>query len=1012
VAGAGLDGYLRPLRIERDNAQNPVPWDSRAATVDVVDLLPNLDSLLAELPEAGAGHDARELARAVAGSLDWPAVDVTLDRLVTTWSTPASSKSPVGDGDVAGRKDEAATAEASRAPCLAVVIDADTSSAEQPQPQPQEPAQPQPQPQEPAQPQPQPQEPAQPQPQPQEPAPSQPKICWVEVQGFRAFGTEARRLDLDGQLVVIHAGNSQGKTSFAEAVEFLLTGRNSRRDLFGGAKAEYTSSLRNAHLPAAEEVYVAAGVRDSAGVVRNVRRELSRDFTNTGDCQSRLLVDGVEQPDLSSVGLAPADSAVSTHVLLQHTLRHVLSTEPKARVGYFKALLSLTDLDDLGKRVAAARTRLEQVPAEPALHLVEALSGTELSDVADTLRGLTPGAVLSGTEIVDDEAAVAAVLLRAGHSATGSTEETVEDLLERLRQTVHDQRLAVFPLEDFFATAVPDSITDVDRSRYQQALAEADRSVAVLAPVFEAVLAAPGHQHLTEPVDCPICASPQALTPARLEELRAQLRRSEEVNAAATALRDDVQRVEQAVSLLRTSLARAIPAAASWAPSDVESATAQITELGVEPRLLAEAVASVRGVLRAADVTRGCLQVWADELRDVRDRVQRRDDLVAETTAQRALGAALEHLGQARQGGDEAAKALRDVVEPAVRERTAAAGVMELLGVAEQHAAVARALGAVEARRATVARLLAVEEEVATAARAVLDRRFADMSATIERWWLTLRPEELVGFAGVARRGAGATFVNLTAGLRVASTTDPVHRGAVGVFSDSQLNALGLATFLARAELSGAPVVLLDDPVPGSDTEHQLTFAQHTIGRLVRDGVQVLLATHDSSIAQWAVNQHGHLDPTTYELNLADAVRGTDVTRTSDPFDQYMLEAEDNLHATSARGRRAACSSFRSAAERLAKQIIATGRTEDGVPTTVTEVDQEASLLGKLVPLVRAYSVDNTEKGNWENFAKVLNPGAHDDDDVPPAVTLKVVRGNLRTIARNHKKRWPNGLLS
>ena len=58
-------------------------------------------------------------------------------------------------------------------------------------------------------------------------APTGPRLVSLEVRGFRAFGTEARTLQLDAPLVVVHAGNSQGKTSLDEAIEFLISGLSS-----------------------------------------------------------------------------------------------------------------------------------------------------------------------------------------------------------------------------------------------------------------------------------------------------------------------------------------------------------------------------------------------------------------------------------------------------------------------------------------------------------------------------------------------------------------------------------------------------------------------------------------------------------------------------------------------------------------------------------------------------------------------------------------------------------------
>jgi len=164
-------------------------------------------------------------------------------------------------------------------------------------------------------------------------------------------------------------------------------------------------------------------------------------------------------------------------------------------------------------------------------------------------------------------------------------------------------------------------------------------------------------------------------------------------------------------------------------------------------------------------------------------------------------------------------------------------------------------------------------------------------------------------------------------------------------------------------------------------------------------------------LADWAQSNHDHRGLVSYQLTLADPRAGVDATQTSDMFSRLLLEAEDNLHAPTPRGRRAACGSYRAAAERLAKQIVATGRTHDSEPCSVADVHAEAPMLNKLVPLVNGYALDEAEKGQWRTFAKVLNPGNH-DDDVPATTELKVVRGNLRRIAKRHRQHWPSGLLA
>ena len=183
------------------------------------------------------------------------------------------------------------------------------------------------------------------------------------------------------------------------------------------------------------------------------------------------------------------------------------------------------------------------------------------------------------------------------------------------------------------------------------------------------------------------------------------------------------------------------------------------------------------------------------------------------------------------------------------------------------------------------------------------------------------------------------------------------------------------------------------------------------MGALLTAGTQVILTTFDSKLAEWSYTNHGGADFLAYKLDLIDIRAGTEPTQTTDTFGQLMLEAEESLHAPTAKGRRSACNTMRSAAERLAKQIIATGMTDAGTPTTITDVEAKATQLGDLLTLLYPFVVEgNSEKGQWKTLPKVLNPGSH-DDDVPSTTELKVIFGNLRHINKTHQKHWLGGLI-
>lgn len=828
---------------------------------------------------------------------------------------------------------------------------------------------------------------------------------WVEVRGFRAFGSEARRMDLSSNLVVIHAGNSQGKTSLAEAVEFLVTGRSSRRDLFGGAKAEYNESLRNAHLPADDPVWVAAGIRSDDGVIREVRRELITDFSRAADCVSRLTVDGDEVSSLATLGIDTSEGAIAAPVLLQHTLRYVLSTEPKQRATYFKALLALSDLDLLRERVRAQANDLERATLGPGLLSLQRLSQTRLAGFAITIQQL------NGQDRETLRVDIEQALLDAGAAILGRDSESIEHLIGALEQMARERNDEVFPLSDF-AVALPTEMPPLpDLSTYVTEIRRADEVSAALLPVLTAFLRMPEVAHIDHPVDCPVCLTPDGLTPERVADIQVRIHDTTQLSAAASAAEKAVGDFRARLQTWISSVENSIPSAAVWEQTHEQAVTSAAAALSEEiPILLIAALDHVRGAaVHARKVVDAARKVDATAA-EVADLIHRRVDIPDATTlslvdVQKLLPAFLDEVS-----GDESLARLRTAVEPLLRTRLQSEGTQDLLRVLNLLEELVEDQYAVQRRTAALQRLNSADRALKKAVGAVLDDRFSTMSAAIMRWWGSIRPEELVGFAGVKRRAAGAIFVNLVAALQADTQGNPVERDALGVFSDSQLNALGLSTFLARTELVQSPFVFLDDPIPGSDGDHRLTFCQNTLGGLLSSGMQVIVTTYDPKLAELAQTVNESWEPITYDLTLLNIVEGTEPAQTSDLYSNYMLQGEDGLNAPTAAGRRGACTAYRSAAERLAKQIIATNRTASGSPTSVADIEREASMLGDLIPLLGPFTLSADEKGKWQVIPKVLNPGNH-DDGAPSTIELKQIRGNLRQIAKAHKQKWGKALI-
>ncbi|WP_133066982.1 hypothetical protein [Mycolicibacterium sphagni] len=617
----------------------------------------------------------------------------------------------------------------------------------------------------------------------------------------------------------------------------------------------------------------------------------------------------------------------------------------------------------------------------------------------------------------DDQQTLTKALVAAAAALNPAvTGTSVEDAITGLRRAIAQAEERVFPI----GALTPDLgrlPTSVDAegllrsvTSYLERLRAVDAEAARLTPIFAAVL---NHQHfadLEELTPCPVCAN-GSLGPDRFAQIREQLAASSDVQEAARIVIEQLNAALAAVDHVGTELSSVLPEAQHWqdqrwaevsAHRDVlnagelndgpaldssDSARGYVVRAGTGMRQLRETRTQIKSVLDAA-------------ARKVEERVEIQDDF---SPLLRLVNDCVAVVARELHGLKKLVDELHVELGEKLQTAILPVGTREVLDLLEHRDDLLHELRVQAQRKKVKQRVDAVGRAVQKAEEALLDDRFARMGAEIGRWWATLRPDELVRFGGVDRRASGRRFVNLTAKLAVSEEATPQVRDAVGVFSDSQLNALGLAAFLARQQLLGSPFVILDDPLPGYDPDHQVTFAANTVGTLLDDGVQVILLTHDPKVDVEVVGRHQHREPLHYRVELPPGLEGSQITNQDDFVGRKLSEAKAHLTNTTVEGRKAATTSLRDAAERLGKQIDAAARTANGTPTTVASLGRR--MLGDLIPEITPHTQSEDEAGKWQSIKRILNPGAH-DDEAASTQSLGVAIGDLKKIRQNHETGW------
>ena len=221
------------------------------------------------------------------------------------------------------------------------------------------------------------------------------------------------------------------------------------------------------------------------------------------------------------------------------------------------------------------------------------------------------------------------------------------------------------------------------------------------------------------------------------------------------------------------------------------------------------------------------------------------------------------------------------------------------------------------------------------------------------------------------------------------------NENAVAVFSDSQLNCLGLSAFLARVSRSPTGFVVLDDPIQGSDSEHRASFIERIPSAIMDEGQQIVVFTHDERLRRDLIDRYSHLELREYAVLLEDPGEGAVVEQTRDSVDEMLLRVAPHKKKQDVPLRKRNASLLRDAAERLCKILLVREDRRQGRVSHIGDYDDSlGTLVGLAEPLL---TKDPAHPGKLRVIKNQLNPGNH-DDGAPPATEIAMILGDLKKL--------------
>jgi len=816
-----------------------------------------------------------------------------------------------------------------------------------------------------------------------------PRIRSLSVKGFRAYGAAEQTLNLPADLAVVWGPNSKGKTSLAEAFEFLLTGRITRRELMASTQDEFADALRNAHLAAGEEVHVAARITASDGTTHEIRRVLTDDYAKRRDCASRLEIDGSAaiESDLGSFGIALSQPPLQAPVLAQHTLSYIFSVGPLDRATYFKALLEVTDLDDLRNDIAALADELK-TPNVARLTQFDSCAGVPaLQPVLSRLLHTIPD--LAALTVCIEDAARALI-----ESAGAEVPATLGERIAMIDMILTDRRSKTFPVREFERRDLagwepPSSDTWTKLDSYLNECKAVDEDARQLVALFDEALKIPAVSTINEPVDCPLCATESALTPERVKLIRQYVEGARDFKVAEAAAKSALSQLSASAKTLATATGSALP-------RYLKTTTVERRKIGFTVGRILELLGD-----RAAEI----MDPWLAKVRIVARAgaaLQRKVTAVSEifdgemgrlgtTLEPEKLRAAFSQLAvlygkytTALEAYKGPAATLGAALNSLLDAQSDTEGWQDFLDVARQPHQLRTALIDRAAHMDVAKELDAAIRQIDRAREQVLEDKFADYSDLIQAWWERLRPDEPTYFSAVQPRKGAKRTIDFKAGLSPnQDRSAPKVRDVIAVFSQSQLHCLGLAVFLARAQHEGFGFIILDDPILSSDEDYRVHFNSTVLNELLKLPMQVVVLTQDHATWEELEIRYRHCGVSTAQLFVDAPSEGSIIENTSDA-----LSAKINRARSLARGghpdvRKQCGLLLRDAGERFCKEMLVGERLSKGeIAASLTDYDGKP--MEWLCPHVDPLLVgDPSHPGKLAAFKKTVNDACH--DNAPPS---------------------------
>lgn len=695
------------------------------------------------------------------------------------------------------------------------------------------------------------------------------KLLKIEISYFRGI-RETKTLDLSNKVSIIYGPNSSGKTTFTEALEWLFTGQLARYKANStGQTTELKGCVKNALTPDEEATCVVLHIRVGNDEYR-LKRVLERDYdgTQNSECSSKLYQNDIEIQQSNSIlsqiilGQPP--------VLMQHSIGDFIRKKQDERASYFESLFNIEELSELIRIALIGTDELNGLlNSQTNNRFYDAIKSATLP-INSATKSLLNTRIFSVLTLERVQDAIISDLkklpLFASIEAVG---KGWHDLLEEIKGVYKKSVLQKLPSENTIAPKKdislineiePDNFLEIAQKQTEiQKLAEnfekikeslktIDEKSRVIYDVLKTLKEKQVISTEVEIQDCPLCLSIGSLTKTRIDSI-------EQTAPIQEALIQIINNKDAIFSAIYGQLSSFQQELLSLLPqlNDPVKNTQQASE---DPEINKH-IAIINPLLKVCWIESGTLSNLNRELDEkIKSQYQIFDTdiilgifkIITQVPAQ------IQKTYKSIKDYHNKFKDLKKYLENGATSSEELQLAKVLIDLFENADKVLVDVQWFFAKNKISALLKSIrEDQLIPFRQKIFESKETVLNAGIKSIWSIFRIDDhaptIYDCIKLPLPSGKGLKPKIEVQAKIRDRENDKTVPALSVFTESQINLLGMAAFLTKCNIEQQAIYVMDDPLQSMDEVHLEAFAEAFVKSILDSNKQLILSTHSQAVS-------------------------------------------------------------------------------------------------------------------------------------------------------------------